>query len=96
MLYIGALSWLIQGTDVEAAALLGLPAWPFRLLALMVLIVSIGLIFGWRSQARSNLSRYRAVPAPRQPTTTGAPHVPEELTEEEAAEFISTWNTLHH
>jgi hypothetical protein len=59
-LYFGVLSWFLGGSDVNAAELVGLPVWPFQLLGLAVLIVSLVLVLKWREQARGNLNRYRA------------------------------------
>lgn len=59
-LYFGVLSWFLGGSDVNAAELVGLPVWPFQLLRLAVLIVSLVLVLKWREQARGNLNRYRA------------------------------------
>lgn len=59
-LYIGVFSWFIPGTDVEVAALLSLPAWPFRMAALVVFIFNLTLVYRWRSEARANLDLYRS------------------------------------
>lgn len=59
-LYLGVFSWFIPGTDVEAATLISLPAWPFRMAALVVFIFNLNLVYRWRSEARANLGLYRS------------------------------------
>jgi hypothetical protein len=58
-LYFGVLSWFIEQTDVNAAAILGLSPIPFRILALIVCVIAIRFILRWRQEARTNLHRYR-------------------------------------
>jgi hypothetical protein len=57
-LYLGLLSWLISGTDVEAMKAVGLPAWPVRLVFLAVAAFGVWLVVRWREEARRRLERY--------------------------------------
>lgn len=51
-LYFGVLSFGVGG-DVDAASVVGWPALPVQLVALLVLVVSVWLVIKWQREARS-------------------------------------------
>lgn len=58
-LYFGALSWFMQRSDVNAAEIVGWPAWPFQLLALLVAGLGTKFVLDWRKEAQTHLETYR-------------------------------------
>lgn len=58
-LYFGIISWFMQRSDVNAAEIVGWPAWPFQILALLVTILGLKFGLAWRAEARGQLENYR-------------------------------------
>lgn len=57
--YFGVLSWFMNRSDVNAAEVVGWPAWPIQVAALAVSIFTVRLVLNWRAEARMELRRYR-------------------------------------
>lgn len=60
-LYLGGLSWFMQGSDVNAVAVTGWPAWAVRLLALAICAGAIWVVLRWRGEARQHVERFSLV-----------------------------------
>jgi hypothetical protein len=58
-LYFGVISWLMQRSDVNAAEIMGWPAWPFQILSLLILGLGIKLVISWRKEVQAQLYLYR-------------------------------------
>lgn len=58
-LYFGVLSWFMQGSDVNAAEIMGWPVWPFRILGLAVLAIGIVITLRWRTESREHVEDYQ-------------------------------------
>lgn len=61
--YIGFLSWFMQGSDVNAMSVVGLPVWPVRIVGMALAALGTWLVIRWRTEARQNVERYSLTPA---------------------------------
>ena len=58
-LYFGVLSWFFERSDVNAAEIIGWPAWPFQLLGLLLLALGVTFTLRWRSESQAHLEDYQ-------------------------------------
>ena len=56
--YIGFLSWFMQGSDANATETVGLPSWPVRIVAMALAVLGVWLVVQWRKEARTQVERY--------------------------------------
>jgi hypothetical protein len=57
-IYLGLLSWFMQGSDANAMEIVGWPVWPLRVVAMALAGLGGWLVLRWRSEARQQLERY--------------------------------------
>lgn len=57
--YFGVFSWFIPGSDVDAVSIIGWPAWPLRILGLLVLVIGIVFTLRWRKESQAHLEDYQ-------------------------------------
>jgi len=58
-LYFGVLSWFFERSDVNAAELIGWPAWPFQLFGLLLLAFGVNFTLHWRAESQTHLEDYQ-------------------------------------
>lgn len=58
-IYFGVLSWLIEGSDVNAAKIFGWSTVPFQIVGLLVSGLAFRMVLRWREESRGSLHQYQ-------------------------------------